>query len=137
MRASIQLLESLRQHGFRGHRLCDRRGRVTTLEYRRTWRGVVDVVLVFGEDDAEAYRGDDRIADEDPFALAWQPQLERTAFGTVAEVVPIVLSWPAPGAWTPAPPAPLVGNGGHDRQTSMTPPPRRPGAGRPRNGEQA
>jgi hypothetical protein len=93
---AVEHLQKLRRKGFGGGRIFTDHGRTLTLHYRRAWRGTVDVVLVYGENDAEAYRGDDRIDDEDPFALAWHPELEKTVVGTVEEVVTVVLSWPTP-----------------------------------------
>lgn len=94
---AIGHLQLLRRLGFGGRRIFGDRGRTITLHYRRTWHGVSDVVLVYGADDAEAYRTDDTIAsDDDPFGLAARPDLLEEAYGTVAQVVKKVRNWPAP-----------------------------------------
>ena len=97
--AAIAALQRLRAEGFGGRRILGDRGRTCTLHYRRSWRGVSDVVLVFGEDDAEAYRADDSIDDANPFEIASRRDLQEEVVGTVLDVVTAVLSWPTPTSW--------------------------------------
>ncbi|WNV87871.1 hypothetical protein [Umezawaea sp. Da 62-37] len=91
----IDALHLLRRIGFGGGRLFGARGNTTALHYRRSWRGVSDVVLVYSENDAEAYRADDPLqVDGDPLDLACRPDLLCEVVGTVAEVVAEVTTWP-------------------------------------------
>jgi hypothetical protein len=89
-------LRLLRRLGFGGRRIFGDRGRTITLHYRRTWHDVSDVVLVYNENDAAAYRTDDTIDDDDPFGLDSRPDLLEEARGTVAQVVTNVRFWPRP-----------------------------------------
>lgn len=92
----IDALQLLRRMGFSGRRLYSARGDTTVLHYRRTWFGSSDVVLVYAEDDAEAYRADGSLPlDADPLDLACRSDLVEEAVGTVAEVVATVTTWPA------------------------------------------
>lgn len=98
-----ELLERLEHQGFHGHVLLDRQGQATTVEYRRVWRSreVADVVLVFSETDAHAYRGDERADPADPFALTWPVKVEQSAHGSLLQVVGAVRDWPAPTVAAP------------------------------------
>lgn len=98
MNAAIEHLQLLRRLGFGGRRIFGDRGRTITLHFRRTWHGISDVVLVYGENDAEAYRTDDLIdhSDDNPFDLASRPDLLEESYGTVAQVVKKVCGWPPP-----------------------------------------
>lgn len=63
--------------------------------FRRTWHGTDDVVFIFDEHDAEAYRANVTVRMEtDPFALAERPDLAEEVTGTVVDVVATVLEWP-------------------------------------------
>jgi hypothetical protein len=90
----IDALQLLRRLGFHGRRLHDAHGNTTALHYQRTWRGVVDIVMVYAEDDAEAYRIDDSLSvDVHPLDLVCCPDLLIEAVGTVLEVVATVSTW--------------------------------------------
>jgi hypothetical protein len=95
----IDALQLLLANGFGGRKVFDLSKKNAILHYRRTWRGVSDVVLVYAENDAEAYRGDDSINDLDPFEVASYNHLECENVGTVLEVVAAVMRWPKPEAW--------------------------------------
>ncbi|TKG61532.1 hypothetical protein [Prauserella endophytica] len=89
-------LQLLRHHGFGGRKIFGEHGTVVVLHYRRTWNSISDVVLVYGEYDAEGYRADDTVDDYAPLALASHPGLHAEVVGTVTEVVAVVLAWPEP-----------------------------------------
>lgn len=90
----IDALQLLRRLGFHGRRLHDAHGNTTALHYQRTWRGVVDIVMVYAEDDAEAYRVDDSLpVDVNPLDLVCRPDLLIEAVGTVPDVVATVSTW--------------------------------------------
>jgi hypothetical protein len=95
----IDALQLLRSLGFVGQRILGDQGNTRTLHYRRTWRGISDVVLVYSPDDAEAYRADDVINEMDPFELASRSDLYQETAGSVAAVVAAVLRWPNPDSW--------------------------------------
>jgi hypothetical protein len=95
----VAALQLLRHVGFSGRKLLSPKGFATTLHYRRRWRGIADVVLVYGPDDAEAYRAADFIDDHDPFEVAYREDLIEEVFGTVSEVVAAIVTWPNPPAW--------------------------------------
>lgn len=93
-------------HGFSGRPIYGAHGRMTLLHYRRQWRcGSVDVVLIFAEGDAEAYRTDqvdDQIYIPDPLNVESLPNVEFPIVGSVDEVVDDVLTWPEPPPVWPA-----------------------------------
>ncbi|MFC9250647.1 hypothetical protein [Amycolatopsis thailandensis] len=93
---AIDSLQLLRRMGFGGRRIFGDHGRTMTLHYRRTWCGISDVVLVYDEYDAEAYRCDDSFDDRDPFGLVAGPDLLEEAVGEVVDVVQRVREWPPP-----------------------------------------
>ncbi len=94
----IDALHLLRRVGFDARCLHGAGGDTTVLHYRRTWRGTCDVVLVYSESDAEAYRaGGSLPVDTDPLDLACRPDLLCEAVGTVVEVVAEVTTWPMTG----------------------------------------
>jgi hypothetical protein len=95
----MQALQLLRHIGFNGRKLLSPKGYATTLHYRRRWRGIADVVLVYSATDAEAYRAHDLISDLDPFEVASRTDLLQESVGTVTEVVAAIVAWPNPPAW--------------------------------------
>ena len=97
--SAVDALQLLRANGFGARKVFDLRGKNAILHYRRSWRGVSDVVLVYAEDDAEAYRADDSINDLDPFEIASYDHLQHEDVGTVLEVVAAVMAWPTPESW--------------------------------------
>lgn len=100
---AIDALQLLRAAAFGGRRVYAPSSQQVALHYRRTWRGVSDVVLVYGVDDAEAYRADDTLPFFDDialFELASRPDLQQEITGTVVDVVAAVLAWPSPAPWT-------------------------------------
>lgn len=96
---AVDALQVLRRCGFGGRRIFGDGGNTVTLHYRRQWRGVADVVLVYAEDDAEAYRAHDALDETDPFDLAARGDLHEEVLGTVVDVVAAVLRWPVPEGW--------------------------------------
>lgn len=101
---ATEMLKRLLRAGFGGRRLYGQHGELCTLHYRRQWRRVSDVVLVYAADDAEAYRVTSDVIsleDPDPFAYAERVDLEEEVVGTVTDVVTAVLNWPTPESWLP------------------------------------
>lgn len=96
--AALAALRQLVAHGFHGRKLFSE-GRVSLLVYRREFRGVVDVVQVFGPDEAEAYRAADRIELDAPVDLVdVEDRAVWTLDGSVADVVASILELP----WGPS-----------------------------------
>ncbi|MFD8497991.1 hypothetical protein [Amycolatopsis sp. NPDC059657] len=98
MSSPVDDLRTLRRLGFGGRRIFGDHGRSVTLHYRRAWRELADVVLVYSEHDAAAYRADDTFDDADPFEPVEHPVLLEEAVGTVADVVAAVRTWPHPSS---------------------------------------
>lgn len=99
---ATEALKALLRIGFGGRKLYGQHGELCTLHYRRQWRRVSDVVLVYAADDAEAYRATADVItldDPDPFAYAARPDLQQEVVGTVVDVVAAVLNWPTPEDW--------------------------------------
>jgi hypothetical protein len=92
---AIEQLRRLCRIGFTGERLFKQDGRVDLVLYTRDFEGVREVVVVYNEHQALAYRSRDLLDVESPLNDA-ENAVEWRLHGDVVTVVNALLSLPAP-----------------------------------------
>ncbi|HET9256294.1 MAG TPA: hypothetical protein VFO16_14005 [Pseudonocardiaceae bacterium] len=95
MNTTIEQLRRLSRFGFHGERLFDHDGDVELLYYTRDSHGVREVVMVYGEHSALAYRTRDLLDPESPLRVSGNA-LEWRLHGDVVTVINALLSLPSP-----------------------------------------
>lgn len=96
MNPAIEQLRRLCRFGFTGERLFNQDNHLELVHYTRHFRGVREVVLVYSERKALAYRTRDRLDVESPLDVA-ENAIEWRLHGDVVTVVNALLSLPTPG----------------------------------------
>lgn len=95
MNPAIEQLRRLCRFGFHGERLFNQDGHLELVHYTRHFRGVREVVLVYSERKALAYRTRDMLDLESPLD-AIENAVEWHLHGDVVTVVNALLSLPPP-----------------------------------------
>lgn len=103
MNPATEMLRRLRRLGFVPQRILDAGGAFSALYYVRAVHQVHEVVLVWTEDEALAYRSTDMFDEHNPLAQPVAGTLLWRYVGDVVTVVHALLSLPAPH-----PPAPFL-----------------------------
>jgi hypothetical protein len=91
MSPALEQLYRLRRLGFRGERLFNEDGHLDAVYYTRDWRGVREVVLVYSEREALAYRTRDVLDGGNPLYVDGDA-VEWRRHGDVVTVVNALLS---------------------------------------------
>lgn len=99
MTPAVAALRRLREFGFTGQRVFNADGHLDAVYYTRTYRGLREVVLVYSETEALAYRARDVLDDTDPL-YAPPDTVEWRQHGDVATVVAALLALTG-SVWTP------------------------------------
>lgn len=96
MNPGIEQLRRLCRFGFHGERLFNQDGHLDLVHYTRDFRGVREVVLVYSEDKALAYRTRDMLDPDSPLHIT-ENAVQWRLHGDVVTVVNALLSLPTPG----------------------------------------
>jgi hypothetical protein len=96
MNPAIEQLRRLYRFGFHGERLFNHDGDLKLIHYTRDIRGLREVVLVYNERKALAYRTRDLLDPDSPLAVT-ENMVEWSFHGDVVTVVNALLSLPAAG----------------------------------------
>ncbi|MGH3933626.1 MAG: hypothetical protein ACRDS1_01355 [Pseudonocardiaceae bacterium] len=95
MNPAIEQLRRLCRFGFHGERLFNQHGHLDLVLYTRDFRGVREVVLVYSEHNALAYRTRDTLDPDSPLHIT-EHAVEWRLHGDVVTVVNALLSLPPP-----------------------------------------
>ncbi|MDQ3765059.1 MAG: hypothetical protein M3460_27200 [Actinomycetota bacterium] len=95
MNPAIEQLRRLCRFGFNGERLFNQDGQLDLVHYTRDFQGVREVVLVYSERKALAYRTRDMLDPESPLHVT-ENAVEWRLHGDVVTVVNALLSLPVP-----------------------------------------
>jgi len=95
MNPAVEQLRRLRRFGFNGERLFNQNGHLDLIHYTRDFRGVREVVLVYSERQALAYRTRDMLDLDNPLR-ATDNAVEWRLHGDVVTVINALLSLPIP-----------------------------------------
>lgn len=101
MSPAIEQLRRLCRLGFNGERLFNQDGHLDLVHYTRDVQGVRDVVLVYSEDQALAYRTRDTLDPDSPWHVT-ENAVEWRLHGDVVTVVNALLAPGPPPVPTPA-----------------------------------
>jgi hypothetical protein len=93
---AIEQLRRLCRFGFNGQRLFNHDGDLDLVHYTREFQGMREVVLVYNEQEALAYRTHDLLDPDSPLHLT-ENAVEWRLHGDVVTVVNALLSLPTPG----------------------------------------
>lgn len=104
MTPAVAALRRLREFGFAGQRVFNTAGTLDAVYYTRTYRSLREVVLVYSETEALAYRARDILDDTDPL-YAPPDTVEWRQHGDVVTVVSALLALSG-SIWTP--PVPIT-----------------------------
>lgn len=96
MNPAIEQLRRLCRVGFHGERLFNQHGDLNLIHYTREFRGLREVVLVYSERTALAYRTRDMLDPDSPLHVL-ENAIEWRLHGDVVTVVNALLSLPAAG----------------------------------------
>lgn len=102
MNPAIEQLRRLCRFGFHGERLFKQSGHLDLVHYTRDFGSVREVVLVYSERSALAYRTRDRLDPDSPLHIT-ENAVEWHLHGDVVTVVNALLSLPTPGPPNVAP----------------------------------
>lgn len=109
MNPATEMLRRLLRMGFAGHRILDSGGALSAVYFARFLHRVHEVVLVWTEQEALAYRTTDVLNESDPLGQPEPGTLVWRQTGDVVSVVHALLSQPpevfrhgpVPPIWTP------------------------------------
>ena len=95
MNPAVEQLRRLCRFGFNGERLFNQDGHLDLIHYTRIFQGVREVVLVYSERQALAYRTRDLLDLDNPLRVT-ENAVEWRLHGDVVTVVNALLSLPIP-----------------------------------------
>ena len=93
---AIEQLRRLCRFGFHGERLFNQNGHLDFVHYTRDFQGVREVVLVYSERTALAYRTRDLLDPDSPLHIT-ENAVDWHLHGDIVTVVNALLSLPTPG----------------------------------------
>lgn len=93
---AIEQLRRLCRFGFHGQRLFNHDGGLDLVQYTREFQGLREVVLVYREGEALAYRTRDLLDPERPWHIP-ENAMEWRLYSDIVTVVNALLSLPTPG----------------------------------------
>jgi hypothetical protein len=93
---AIEQLRRLCRFGFHGERLFNQNGHLDLIHYTRDFQGVREVVLVYSERTALAYRTRDMLDPDSPLHIT-ENAVDWHLHGDIVTVVNALLSLPTPG----------------------------------------
>lgn len=96
MNPAIEQLRRLCRFGFHGERLFNQNGHLDLVHYTRDFQGVREVVLVYSERTALAYRTRDLLDPDSPLHITGNA-VDWHLHGDIVTVVNALLSLPTPG----------------------------------------
>jgi hypothetical protein len=94
---AIEQLRRLCRFGFHGERLFNQNGHLDLIHYTRDFQGVREVVLVYSERTALAYRTRDLLDPDSPLHIT-ENAVDWHLHGDIVTVVNALLSLPTPGS---------------------------------------